>query len=115
MTYIMVTGSRTFNDPGIMLDVLSHASLKHSGAILVHGGCRGADDIASNVWSFFGEEIVVPAEWGKHGKAAGPIRNRLMLARYQPSVLYAFPRGESRGTRDCIRAAERLNIPVEVN
>ena len=59
---------------------------------LVHGGCKGVDLQARDI----AEEQGFPtrefkADWSKHGRAAGPIRNREM-AEYADAVLL-FPGG----------------------
>jgi hypothetical protein len=51
------------------------------------------------------------ADWTTHGKAAGPIRNARMVA-LGADVCLAFPKGESRGTRGCMRLAEKAGIRV---
>ncbi len=51
------------------------------------------------------------ADWNRHGKAAGPKRNRLMCEENKDAdFLLAFPGG--RGTEDCIRHAKEFGIPV---
>ena len=49
-----------------------------------------------------------PADWDKHGRAAGPIRNAQM-ARYADAVAL-FPGG--RGTASMRRVAEKAGITV---
>lgn len=78
---------------------------------LIHGGARGADEGAAR----WGESehirvIAYPADWKKHGKAAGPIRNARMIAEGKPDVVIAFPGG--RGTADMVRQASAARIPV---
>lgn len=51
-----------------------------------------------------------PADWEKHGRAAGPIRNEKMLIVGTPDMVLAFPGG--RGTADMIRKAEAAGLPV---
>lgn len=75
------------------------------------GDCpTGVDDV---VWGYadrMGNDTrVFRADWDKHGKAAGPIRNRAMLDS-GVDLLIAFPGG--RGTQDCVRAAKERGIPV---
>ncbi len=83
--------------------------------LLLHGGARGADRLIgqaarSLVWPV----EVIAAEWGRYGRAAGPLRNGLMLRRAlesatpaQASVLVvAFP-GAS-GTASLVRQARHL-------
>lgn len=96
------------------LDELAHASGCFSELKIervIHGGCRGADEGAGD-WAKSEHIAVVacPANWKKHGKAAGPIRNREMLAVHQPDFVIALPGG--RGTADMISAAESAGIPV---
>jgi hypothetical protein len=58
-----------------------------------------------------------PAEWDKHGKAAGFIRNKQMAqyaAEEQGSGLVVLWDGESRGTSNMIKEAEKLDLYVEV-
>lgn len=78
---------------------------------LIHGGARGADEGAAR----WGESehlrvVAFHADWKKHGKAAGPIRNARMIAEGKPDVVIAFPGG--RGTADMVRQAEAAGIPV---
>ena len=81
-------------------------------AKVVHGGASGADEGADK-WGRSEEDCIVrcyKANWRKHGKAAGPIRNQLMLDEQQPHVVVAFPGG--RGTADMCRRAEAAGVPV---
>lgn len=52
---------------------------------------------------------VHPADWGRYGKAAGPIRNQEMLESGIDLVI-ALPGG--RGTADMVRRAEGAGVPV---
>jgi hypothetical protein len=52
-----------------------------------------------------------PADWKRHGRAAGPIRNAEMVA-LGADVCLALPIGLSPGTRGCIDLAEAAGIPV---
>jgi predicted Rossmann-fold nucleotide-binding protein len=78
---------------------------------VIHGGCRGADE-GANDWAKSENIPVIAcrADWKKHGKAAGPIRNREMIRLHQPDYVVALPGG--RGTADMINAAEAAGIPV---
>lgn len=54
---------------------------------------------------------VFEADWNKHGKAAGPIRNKEMVS--ESDGLIAFWDGKSRGTKnaiDCAVADEKIVI-----
>lgn len=85
--------------------------------VFVHGGARGADAIADAWIRKRGHRVeVFPADWAKHGKAAGPIRNAAMLDAGATIVL-AFPfgcRATSPGTWNCVEMAARRGLPVAV-
>jgi hypothetical protein len=132
MSYrILVTGSRDWPDPrtGYVWEALDFAVenakiLGHTYVTVVHGDCpTGVDamaadyceDVASH-WEHAGIELFVeahPADWAKHGKAAGPLRNQEMVD-LGADICLAFPLNASRGTRDCMRRAEAAGIPVKV-
>lgn len=80
------------------------------------GDCpTGLDSIVRDLWE---SAMVYEADWSRHGKAAGPIRNREMLTEFRPDedyvrhvdLLIAFP--GNAGTADCVRQARELGIPV---
>lgn len=122
---ILVTGSRDWNDRDTIRSALLteiNAALFSDGdswPVLVHGGCpTGADAIADEVWRDLmtrypplGTPEVHPADWRKHGRAAGPKRNAHMVS-LGADVCLAFPLGASRGTRGCMALAEKAGIPV---
>jgi hypothetical protein len=77
--------------------------------LLIHGGCSGVDNCAGD-WAK-SKNIPVkifPADWKKHGKAAGPLRNREM-AKHADAVIL-FPGG--RGTASMKSEAEKAVIQV---
>ncbi len=82
---------------------------------IIHGDCpRGADALADTWREVPGLHIDPhPANWDKHGRSAGPIRNREML-KEKPDLVIAFTDDleSSRGTKDCVTEAGRLGIPV---
>ena len=70
----------------------------------IHGGANGADRAAdllseqlSETHGCLTEAWVFDADWDTYGKAAGPIRNAVMLDKGQPNLVIAFPMGVSRG------------------
>lgn len=109
---VLITGSRTWEDPAPIIAEL--AKLQPSD-VIIHGGCpTGADAIAHEHATAVGHKVeVYRAEWTIHGRAAGPIRNRQMIASC-PDLVIAFLSGTSRGTRDCVAAARAAWIPVIV-
>ena len=55
---------------------------------------------------------IYPADWDKHGKAAGPIRNKQMIDEGKPDLVIAFPGG--RGTAGAVRLAKFAGVTVRV-
>jgi hypothetical protein len=83
--------------------------------LLIEGGARGVDRYAME-WA---RERRVPsvridAEWEKHGRAAGHIRNQAMLDAYPEALILAFPLDHSPGTYGMIKKAEKLGRSVRV-
>lgn len=78
---------------------------------VVHGGAPGADEIAD----YWARRNAIPctvfkAEWGKHGKAAGPIRNSKMLAEGKPGLVVSAKGGT--GTADMVAKARAAGVEV---
>lgn len=117
---VLVTGSRTFSDARIVDAVLTGLWHNYGSMLVIAGGAKGADDLAGrwcDRWEFPLETW--PADWEKHGKAAGPIRNQKMLDRFEgePDLVLAFvdkPLEESKGTADMVRRARKAGVQVYV-
>lgn len=111
---LLVTGSRYWDDIAtIELALQYFRSLWGDDMVVVHGHCpTGADAIADVAARRMGIEVERhPADWDKHGKAAGPIRNREMCE-LGADMCIAFPKGSSVGTRGCMELAEAHGIEV---
>lgn len=119
MKTALVCGSRDYDDREQMKRVLARALETLDPWLtedirVIHGGARGADRLAAEILSNSIYEVQeFPADWERHGKAAGPIRNRQMLDEL-PDLVIAFPVGESRGTWDTINEARRRGFRVVV-
>jgi len=112
---ILVTGSRDWEDYDVIRGALAAAlPVDYAGTVpvLVHGGARGADQMAAHVsltWGWKQEEH--RAGWGRLGKAAGPVRNREMVLAGADLCL-AFIRNGSPGATGCAAMAQQHGIPV---
>lgn len=105
---VAVTGGRDFTDIERVRRALR--SLEPKPTLLIHGAAQGADLLAAQVAEEMGIPIEAhPADWEKHKRAAGPIRNAEMVAR-KPDLLLALPGG--RGTANMTRQAIAAGIPV---
>lgn len=111
---VLITGSRTWSGTSIIRDAL--AKVWHPDTVLVTGACRsGADFLAEQCWTHWGGTVERwPADWRRHGRAAGPIRNTAMVAA-GADVCLAFIHRGSRGATRCARAADRAGIPTTVH
>ncbi len=82
---------------------------------IIHGDCKGADKIAAHLGEGYGHEVIPePAKWDDYGNAAGPIRNKLMLDKYNPDLVVAFHRdiSKSKGTKDMVNRAKKRGVEV---
>jgi hypothetical protein len=110
---ILVTGSRAWSDRAQVEWALGVAFGLWRPIVVVHGACpTGADRFAAEWAQRAGVEVEAwPADWDRHGRAAGPIRNAQMVAAGARYCL-AFVLPGSCGTEDCVRRAEAAGIPV---
>lgn len=92
------------------------------GTIIVHGACRGADNIAGFVATILGFEVrAYPARWEVLGRRAGIVRNQEMLDKeHLPDepidLVLAFHEDPAlgTGTANMVRLAEQAGIEVQV-
>lgn len=111
---VLVCGDRNWN---LMSPIIRELKLCKSCEVVIHGACRGADLRGAEVAVKLGLETeAYPADWEKHGRAAGPIRNATMLVEGKPDFVLAFHENikNSKGTADMIRRAHAAAIPVKV-
>lgn len=111
MTRVLVCGGRDYLDKEEAFRVLDALDMQRGISCIIHGAARGADTLADN-WAFKRsvETEAYPADWTKHGKSAGPIRNQEMLAASAPDVVLAFPGG--RGTSHMVSIAKAKGVEV---
>jgi hypothetical protein len=83
--------------------------------VVIQGEARGVDTQAK-IWAglFNKACLSFPAGWEKHGKAAGPIRNKQMLDEGKPDLVIAFLAPNSRGTKNMIDQATKAGVPVKI-
>ncbi len=78
---------------------------------IIEGGATGVDSVAADWaavnWTGLKE---YKADWNKHGKAAGCIRNKQMLEEGIPDIVVAFPGGS--GTAHMIKLAQEAGVEV---
>lgn len=108
---VLVCGGRDFEDYQFAQEKLDKLHRSIDITHVISGHAKGADQLGE-MWA---EEnctpfTCYPANWDKHRKAAGPIRNQQMLDEGKPDVVLAFPGG--RGTADMVKRAKKAGVRV---
>lgn len=104
---LLITGGRDYNNYSQVASSIKGLN----PSLIIQGGAKGADLMARTYAKTHGVPcITFEADWKKHGKSAGPIRNSLMLRAHLDAVVLAFPGG--RGTADCVQQAQGLGLTV---
>lgn len=112
---ILACGDRNWTDAALVRHYLAQIG-GGEDVTLIHGDCRGADVIAAHAAESLGWKVIAfPADWNKHGRRAGPIRNVEML-KQQPDLVIAFHDNldASRGTAHMVRIAREAGVRVRV-
>lgn len=116
---VLVCGGRDFTDEKSAFEALDGIGATY----IVEGGQRtrdpetgeivGGADFLAYRWASARDVsgCTYDADWAKHGRAAGPIRNQRMLDEGKPDLVVAFPGG--RGTADMVRRAKAAGVPVK--
>ena len=111
---IVIGGSRHFQDYNIFCRLLDHCletELNGCNITILSGHCSGVDRMAERYAEEHGIPLAVfPAEWERYGRAAGPLRNRHMVE--QCDGIIALWDGNSKGTKDLIATARKLDKPL---
>ena len=108
---VLVCGGRNYRDYLRLDDELGALHLAEEIDLIIQGGAKGADFLAT----VFAEQesiewVECPAQWDTHGRAAGHIRNQKMLDDYHPDLVVAFPGGP--GTANMIAKAKKAGVRV---
>lgn len=122
MMRIIICGSRYTEDSVELRNRIRHEIEALSKYMyyteIVHGCAKGADTIGGIVGQQYAAKVTkIPADWAKHGRAAGPKRNQKMLdyAMEKPCAVIAIQlKGQTKGTQDMIQRARIKNVPVIV-
>jgi hypothetical protein len=106
---VIICGSRDWPDDERVKQEICGLVAQFGDVTIVHGDCPTGADAAARRWAVDrgAKEERHPAEWGKHGKAAGPLRNEKM-AMLGADLCLAFCNGYTRGTADMMRRANRV-------
>ena len=106
----IIAGTRDYSDyRGLWLAI---QELPWKITEVLSGGCLGVDQLGE-IWARSEQIPCVQfkPDWGKHGKAAGPIRNREMAQNAE--ALLAIWDGKSKGTKNMIDTAIDEGLRVQ--
>lgn len=109
---LIVAGTRTFNDEELAYGILDEF-IKGREVEIVSGMAKGADTIGYHyAIDRHLPKIEFWADWDKHGKKAGYLRNEEM-AKYADACL-VFWDGKSSGSKHMIGLAKKHNLILKV-
>lgn len=109
---IAIIGGRDFDNynkvKSIVLDYLLTTQIDPKSVIIISGGAKGADTLASKFSKEFnlGLKEILP-EWNKYQKGAGRMRNHVIIQ--ESDIVFAFWDEQSKGTKHSISLAKKYN------
>jgi SLOG family YspA-like protein len=109
---ILVCGGRDYKNRNGVFEELDRLMAEHGALTIIEGGAIGADTFAGE-WTCMQRSsrlVTEHANWEKHGRPAGPIRNQKMIDDHKPNLVVAFAGG--RGTADMVLKARSAGIKV---
>lgn len=108
---IAIIGSRGFDNYKLVVETL--LPYKSKITTVVSGGARGADTLGEKWAIEHGiKTLIFPADWEKHGKKAGYIRNEEIVKNCDGII--AFWDGISKGTNHSITLAGLYKKPLNL-
>lgn len=112
---VVVSGSRVFGNPlEATAHIVGRITQLPPDTILIHGSALFTDRICAHTARVAGLEVIsYPADWHRHGKRAGIVRNGIMLDQ-QPDLVLVFWNGVSKGTKHMIDEARRRKLNLEL-
>lgn len=114
---VIVCGGREFQDFDLMFYTLDKMHEVDPFRMVTEGASdwNGKDapagaDFGAYVWAMSRKVpcLRVPADWGPHGKKAGPLRNQKMLEMVKPDRVIGFP--GVIGTDSMMELAEKMGV-----
>lgn len=110
---VIIAGGRTFDNYELLKESCDRILARQPLIEIVSGTAGGADKLGERYANEKGYLIhEFPANWDKHGKSAGYIRNEEM-AKFADGLI-AFWDGKSKGTKHMIDLAKKYNLKVKV-
>lgn len=106
---VIIAGTRTITDRSMVEQAIRDSNFLITEVVC--GSAPGVDTIGFD-WAWENGIPVksFPADWRKHGKAAGPIRNKAM-SEYADALILVWD-GKSRGSENMLLHAQQRGLPV---
>ena len=105
---IAIVGGRDFNDYTLLKEsILAYIDGHEKPENIVSGGAKGADTLAAQFAAEMGiPHLIFKPNYQRYGRGATLVRNTQIIENAE--VVFAFWDGQSKGTKDSIKKAEKL-------
>lgn len=111
---IIIAGGRDFKDYNQLCRICDDILPQFQDVSIVSGTARGTDRLGERYAKEHGIKVErFPADWDKHGKKAGYLRNKQM-AEYSDGLI-AFHDHKSKGTKNMISEAQKEELMIVVS
>jgi hypothetical protein len=114
---LLIFGSRNWEHPDLIEALIAGqqtiAFFKGEKLTVIHGDNGNADKAAGKFARAWGAHVIpVAADWHRYKRAAGPIRNGVILEKHRIELGVGFRSfGESPGTDDMLEKLKKAGIP----
>jgi len=116
MKVFVFTGARSWEASGPIIKVLRKLAGTYGAnrLLIVEGGAPGVDTLTRHACKKLGIHCAtIPALWDSHNRAAGHIRNEVLLWLCPEAVIaFHWDLNDSKGTADMVRRARRKDVRV---
>lgn len=108
----IIAGGRDIANVSVIFGAIATSGFAHEITEVVSASVPGVDEIGF-MWARQMADVPVkefPADWKKHGKAAGPIRNQQM-AEYADALILVWD-GKSKGSANMLMHAKNHGLRI---
>lgn len=110
---VIIAGSRDLHCYDVLLEMIEECGWNITE--IISGGAKGVDALGERYATEMNIPLkIYPANWEKHGRAAGPIRNRKMAENADALIAIARRTKDgymTRGTANMIETASKMGLP----
>ena len=112
---IVIAGSRDITDMNLLCAVVHESGYWGMITEIISGHAKGIDTLGEQLAQHYGIPLVImPANWDRHGRAAGPIRNEAMAHYCDAGIIIRKAAIASRGTTSMMKIMQSLNKPFHL-